>query len=93
VKRRPGRGGFTIELVFPWEKEFNVPLRRAGLRASQVTPRPGAGFGFNLLLLDDDGPGPGQYLALAPGLPLGRTRTGSFAADVYPAWWARVVLE
>ncbi|GEM_PF-3198300 len=93
AKPRPGGPGFVMELAFSWEEDFNEPLRMNGLRAHQIVPAPGKSFGFNLLLLDDDGDGPEHYLALAPGLPLVRSRSRSFVADVWPALWSKVVLE
>ena len=80
-------------MAFPWESKFNNRLRLSGLRAHRIRPRPGVRFGFNLMLLDDDGDGPGAYLALAPGLRLGRFRPRRFSTGVWPQLWARVVLK
>jgi outer membrane protein assembly factor BamB len=93
VKQKEGRTGMVLEMAFPWEERFNNFLRRYGLRAGLIRPRPGVGFGFNLLVLDDDGSGPAKYLALAPGLSLTRTRRRPFQDGFWPALWPRIELR
>jgi outer membrane protein assembly factor BamB len=93
VKGKEGRDGMVVEMAFPWEDKFNNFLRRYGLRAGLIRPRPGVGFGFNLLVLDDDGAGPTQYLALAPGLSLTKSRRRPFQEGFWPALWTRIELR
>jgi hypothetical protein len=93
VKPKPGGEGMDIEIAFPWEEKFNNHLRRWGLRGRQIRPRPGVRFGFNLILLDDDGEGPDQYLALAPGLSLKKSRARSFRDGFWPQLWVQVELR
>ncbi len=101
---RPSDDGTRLvcEDAIPWSY-INDRLRDRGLSAHAIRPRPGASFGFNVVVVDDDGEGAKCFLALAPGIMLGRgDRAG--ALDSYgpmslmyrrftPALFAKVVLR